>query len=71
MQWTTESAAPLRIEIDPQDGQVSVATPDFSVLTTIRSKLQAESPSLFEVEPQRDGASVNIRRIGKGHARWV
>jgi superfamily II DNA/RNA helicase len=71
MQWTTESAVPLRIEIDPQDGQVSVATPDFSVLTTIRHKLQAESPSLFEVEPQRDGASVNIRRIGKGRARWV
>ncbi len=71
MQWATESAVPLRIEVDPQDGQVSIATPDFSQLTTIRQKLQTEFPSLFEVEPLQNGMSVSIRRVGRGQARWV
>ena len=71
MQWATDSAVPLRIEVDPQDGQVSIATPDFSQLTTIRQRLQAELPSLLEVESLQSGTSVTIRRIGKGEARWV
>src|SRR5690606_32312252 len=71
MQWPSRSAFPMRVEIDPQSGQVSVATPDFVQLTTIRQKLQAESPSLLEVEPLPDGTSVSIRRIGRGEARWV
>ena len=71
MQWPSRSAFPMRVEIDPQSGQVSVATPDFVQLTTIRQKLQAESPSLLEVEPLPDGTSVSIRRIGRGEARWT
>ncbi|MBJ2067631.1 DEAD/DEAH box helicase [Serratia odorifera] len=71
MQWATDSTVPLRIEVDPQDGQVSIATPDFSQLTTIRQRLQAELPSLLEVESLQSGTSVTIRRIGKGEARWV
>jgi len=71
MQWPSRSAFPMRVEVDPQSGQVSIATPDFAQLTTIRQKLQAESPSLFEVEPLQDGTSVSIRRIGRGEARWV
>lgn len=71
MQWATDSAVPLRIEVDPQDGQVSIATPDFSQLTTIRQKLQTETPNLFEVVPLQGGTSVSIRRIGRGQARWV
>lgn len=71
MQWPSRSTFPMRVEVDPQSGQVSIATPDFAQLTTIRQKLQAESPSLFEVEPLQDGTSVSIRRIGRGEARWV
>ncbi len=71
MQWSTDSAVPLRIEVDPQDGQVSITTPDFSQLTTINQRLQTEAPSLFEVAALRDGTNVSIRRIGRGEARWV
>ncbi|WP_217491565.1 hypothetical protein, partial [Aeromonas hydrophila] len=71
MQWPSRSAFPMRVEVDPQSGQVSIATPDFAQLTTIKQKLQAESPSLFEVEPLQDGKSVRIHRIGRGEARWV
>jgi hypothetical protein len=71
MQWASRSAFPMRLEVDPQSGQVSIETPDFAQLTTIRQKLQAESPSLFEVEPLQDGTSVRIRRSGRGEARWV
>jgi len=71
MQWSTDSAVPLRIEVDPQDGQVSITTPDFSQLTTINQRLQTEAPSLFEVAALRDGKNVSIRRIGRGEARWV
>jgi hypothetical protein len=71
MQWPSRSAFPMRVEVDPQSGQVSIATPDFAQLTTIKQKLQAESPSLFEVESLQDGKSVRIHRIGRGEARWV
>lgn len=71
MQWPSSSAFPMRIQVDPQNGQVSIATPDFEQLTTITQKLQAESPSMFEVEPLQDGMSVSIHRIGRGEARWV
>lgn len=71
MQWTSPSALPMRVEVDQLTGQVSITTPDFKQLTTIRHKLQAESPSLFEVESQPDGSSVKIRRLGRGEARWV
>lgn len=71
MQWPSRSAFPMRVEVDPQSGQVSIATPDFVQLTTIRQKLQAESPSLFEVEPLQDGTDVSIHRIGRGEARWM
>lgn len=71
MQYATKSIVPLRLEVDAKDGQVSIVTPDFSRLTAIKQKLQTESPSLFEVEPLQDGTGVNIRRIGKGEARWV
>lgn len=70
MQWPSRSAFPMRIEVDSQSGRVSIATPDFVQLTTIQQRLQAESPSLFEVEPLPDGAHVRIRRIGRGEARW-
>ena len=71
MQWPSRSTFPMLVEVDPQSGQVSIATPDFVQFTTIRQKLQAESPSLFEVEPLHDGTSVSIRRIGRGEAHWV
>ena len=71
MQWPSRSAFPMRIEVDPQSGEVSIATPDFVQLTTIRQKLQAKSPSLFEVEPLQYGTSVKIHRTGRGEARWV
>lgn len=71
MQWSSNSALAMRVEVEPQSGQVSIASPDFAHLTAIKQKLQAESPSLFEVEPLQDGKSVRIHRIGRGEARWV
>ena len=71
MQWPSRFAFPMRVEVDPQSGQVSIATPDFVPLTTIQQNLQTELPSLFEVEPLRDGTGVKIRRVGLGEARWV
>ncbi|MCU0999281.1 DEAD/DEAH box helicase [Stenotrophomonas maltophilia] len=71
MQWSTDSAVPLRVEVDPQSGQVSITTPDFSQLTTINQRLRTEAPSLFEVAALRNGTNVSIRRIGRGEAHWV
>lgn len=71
MQWSSDSPFPLRIEVDPRGGQVTVATPDFSPLTVIRQGIQAHLPSLLEAEPQIDGAGLIIRRYGRGEARWV
>jgi replicative superfamily II helicase len=62
---------PGRIEIDPQSGQVSVTTPDYRPLITIRHRLEHRSPSLLHVEFSPDGANVRIVRAGRSVANWV
>lgn len=65
------SAYPARIDVDAENGQVSVMTPDYRPLINIRHRLRSQAPSLFQVEFSPDGTSVRIVRAGQDSATWV
>lgn len=64
-------AYPGRIDVDAQSGQVSVTTPDYRPLISIRHRLENQTPSLFQVEFSVEGTSARIVRTGSDFARWV
>ena len=73
--WTVQSSLlspfPMRVEIDDQNGEVSITTPDFRQLATIKQKLHTNTPSLFKAESSQDGSGVKIHRIGLGKSHWI
>ena len=61
---------PGRIEIDDNNGAVSVTTPDYRHVTGIRHRLRQYAPSLMQVSFAADRQTTQIFRIGRGAATW-
>ena len=61
---------PGRIEIDANNGAVSVTTPDYRHVTGIRHRVRQYTPSLMQVSFAADRQTTQIFRIGRGAATW-
>jgi hypothetical protein len=62
---------PTRVDVDPEDHSVSVRTPDFRHLISIRQKLVQTPPSLLQVGFEHNLTRARINRLGPGNARWI
>ncbi|HKT26792.1 DEAD/DEAH box helicase [Dyella sp.] len=66
-----EASIPHRVQVNDVSNEVSVLTPDFRPVYSIRQRLNQQLPSLLQATISADRQSSTIYRIGPGEARWV